>query len=343
MSQVRNILLYVTHKCNMNCRYCFDKKHGAVLDDSIFPSLDKLINLRVDVHKDDLCIIFMGGEPSLYPNILKKVITRYGSKLRYLIMTNGYKWSDEFKALVTEHKNLVINLSYDGIYQDLRKEGSREEVEDSIKFCNDNKLNMCISCTLTEHHYPNEGYHHFYDNLKYLFKFGVRVLYKRSCDHAILGNSSSYCSSYEKDLDKVIEITSSKMKGDISLPSRIEEGLTFQCKQRSGSFSCDDYICNDIIVDTDGTLYPCELYLSAKKHSLGRIEDITTQESFDAYEQLKRETFLFENKGQVLNICPYYNEMINGHPQKISKDTINLAVDNMLFEARDKFTFNSHN
>lgn len=338
MSHVRNILLYVTHKCNMNCRYCFDKKHGAVLDESIFPSLDKLINLRVDKHHDNLCIVFMGGEPSLYPSVLEKAVVHYGSKIRYLIMTNGYKWSDEFKSLILKHRNLVVNVSYDGLYQNLRREGSGEEVERSIKFCKDNKINFYITCTVTEHHYPNEEYCHFYENLKYLSKFGAWVFYKRSCNHSILEKNPSYCLTFQKDLDAVVEFVSKQSDGFISLPSRIEEGHSLKCRQRDGSFSCDDYICNDIIVDTDGTLYPCELYLSDKRHPLGHIKDITTQESFDVYEQIKKDTFLLKNKGQILNICPYYNEVINGHPQKVTIDTVNVTVDNMLFSARDKFT-----
>ena len=325
---VRHIILYTNNKCNMNCPYCLDhrKRTNKEFDLSLLPYLNKLCqNCHDETPNLKLRIMFLGGEPSLSPDIIEQVITSVPEYVDFEIMTNAYEWSKKFISVITKYKNRIYMVpSYDGLFQENRKKGSTEIVRKNIKWLIDNEFKVNVTCVVDK---LQIGF--LYENIKHLLKLSNCLFIKRHCDHNVLGNDKDYVDTYLKDIDKVVDLCTFKyvVNGSfISLPNRIENGNTIYCYNRRGTFSCHDYCLNEIIMDTDGTIYPCELYITDYSHPIGHIKTEWDLSEFDkSY-----------NKEIYHTACPYWNEKINNNPCDCT-NVLNDAVDKELFRARFKY------
>lgn len=318
----------------MRCSYCYDRHENVNLDPSVPKLLAELVH-TLNRFQDKTRILFIGGEPSLRPSLMQAVID--ATRLpKYEIMTNGYAWNTEFMDfLASNAQHLVLTISYDGLYQELRKPNSKARVEANIEAAKSLGIHICLTCTYSQ--FTDTEKVSLYENMVYLASFGTDVMCKRCCEHSTLGDSQSYLKGLQDSLPRLLDLVVERhRKGQrIYLPSHVELNRRTVLK-RSGTFSCDEYVCNDIIVDTDGTLYPCEVYLAHKMNPLGTLMDIVSPEGFCAYETYKVKEYMFPSKGEILNICPYYNEVINGNRKVISYKTVNSEVDTILYEAREQ-------
>ena len=57
------ILIELTNQCNLNCRHCFDNRHGGH-DEIQLPLVEKILS-RASYHGFDT-VVFTGGEPTLH-------------------------------------------------------------------------------------------------------------------------------------------------------------------------------------------------------------------------------------------------------------------------------------
>lgn len=324
----RNIFLHITNDCNMSCCYCYNKNKPKTndIDGSVIEKLTDVVN-TLHQKNDKLRLTLIGGEPSIKSPVVKHILDTSNCD-SFQIMTNGFYWDTLFKQTVLKHKNRVlITVSFDGLFQDTRAVGSSENVITNIKWIKENNLNGIITCTHNPFHK-----NHIFDNIKYLLSFGLNINYKRNCDHSIWGNNQDYLDSLE-ELETIFNpliYSEYFLHQAISLPSRIEQGLTCNCCQRDGLFSCDEYVANDIVIDTDGTYYPCEVYAAHKLHPLGTIFQN------DILNVLEKQNNLICKKSKHLNICPLYNELLLGDPLLYNEKTCNYKGDEILWNHRLK-------
>ena len=99
--------IFLGSKCNLNCKYCH--READTTEKPVVSA--KLINYIKSIYDDNLSIRFMGGEPTLYFNIIKQIVELV-PKAKFAICTNGkdlYKYIDYFR----EH-NFRLCISYDG-------------------------------------------------------------------------------------------------------------------------------------------------------------------------------------------------------------------------------------
>lgn len=118
--QYYTIPLCLTHRCNLNCVYCFEKhdaNHEMTFDTAI-KCIGEVCN-RVEANAIIEFILF-GGEPLLRFDLIKNIV-EYVSKLEvtqkigFFASTNGVLLSEEMKSWFIEHKEKVIlGLSLDG-------------------------------------------------------------------------------------------------------------------------------------------------------------------------------------------------------------------------------------
>lgn len=321
----RNILLHITNVCNMCCSYCYNKTKTR---NGHFPlNLLSKLNEWIDIlHKqgDVIQVILIGGEPSVVPVKLRYFMETLLCDT-FQIMTNGYHWSNHFKdTLLTFKEKLILTISFDGLFQDLRAVHSSEAVIKNIEWARDNGLNVNLSCTSHPSHKNR-----VFENLKYLLSFNVSVGYKRNCDHVLWTNQDYY--DVLKELDDILDLCiymEAFTNNRLSLPSRLEQGLACTCKQRSGLFSCDEYVANDIVVDTDGKVYPCEVYAAHKCHELGNVCCSSIEDILKQQERLRSST-----KRQQDQVCPFYNEMYRCDP---GVNILNGPADDILWRHREK-------
>lgn len=106
----KKLSIYLGSRCNMHCVYCH--READIIEPALSQKVIDLVKGR-----DDLIIKFMGGEPTLYIDDIKKVVEA-APECEFQIATNGVGLKD-FLPYFQEH-NFRIVLSYDGGEKDLR-------------------------------------------------------------------------------------------------------------------------------------------------------------------------------------------------------------------------------
>lgn len=97
---VPSIDVYVTYKCNLRCSHCFIGERLDTKKDFDFRLLEHLIRTAPQwgVHE----ITFLGGEPTLYPQIIDAVLLTQQEGMQARLVTNGHsgfaRFLDRFKS-----------------------------------------------------------------------------------------------------------------------------------------------------------------------------------------------------------------------------------------------------
>ena len=113
--------LCVTHRCNLSCVYCYQKKKD---DRSMTLDVGKKCVDDIFAHIPDetkvIEISFIGGEPLLEIELIKSIyeytLDKYcDDRLHFFATTNGVMLSEEDKHWFFEHKRrFILGLSLDG-------------------------------------------------------------------------------------------------------------------------------------------------------------------------------------------------------------------------------------
>ena len=112
------LFLEITTKCNLDCEFChypnrFMRRTGCSRDKSeviMTPEIGKKA-IQEAAKLGAKQIVFIGGEPSLYIDNLKKFVDcaeKCGIK-NFILYTNGYKISDKFLNFI-KSKKIMVNL-----------------------------------------------------------------------------------------------------------------------------------------------------------------------------------------------------------------------------------------
>ena len=111
--EIREVVLFVTENCNLDCDYCYVKeKNGKNLD---FDTGKKAIDLLKSSRSEDRLLHFFGGEPLLNFDIVKKLV-EYGGGIKFQISTNGILLNDEILDFCEKNKiRLAISLDGDEV------------------------------------------------------------------------------------------------------------------------------------------------------------------------------------------------------------------------------------
>ncbi len=118
-------MLMVTHGCNLNCTYCYEKfKNGAKrMDISLAKEIirHEIEMVKNDERFDELEVDFMGGEPLLRFDLIKEIVEWLEAgncdvPFICFATTNGTLLNDDNKQWFREHKHaMVLGASYDGV------------------------------------------------------------------------------------------------------------------------------------------------------------------------------------------------------------------------------------
>ena len=120
----------VSSRCNLNCSYCFVynsadqlwKNQPAFMSEKVaIRAAERMLDHLKTAEKDDVSIIFHGGEPLLVgvkhlemlTNVIEKQLTNQGIKVEIAIQTNLLLLNEEICKLIKK-KNIKIGVSMDG-------------------------------------------------------------------------------------------------------------------------------------------------------------------------------------------------------------------------------------
>lgn len=135
----RTCMLMITHACNLNCTYCYEKyKSNKTMS---FELAKELILKECKVVQEDprfheLEIDLMGGEPMMNFDLIKQLVEWTAENPLpvpwiFFITTNGTLFDEEKKEWFRKYKHLITaGASYDGTPEMQKK--NRDTAKDSI-------------------------------------------------------------------------------------------------------------------------------------------------------------------------------------------------------------------
>ena len=173
---IKNIFLYITEKCNLNCEYCYFKykKGNHSLDFQTITTF--LESIKDHPYKDNIRFIISGGEPTLSWELLREIIyyirNNFGNN-RVNIQTNGISL-DYKKIIFLKKYHVGIEFGIDGNFSSSKyRKGLTYEKFDSL--CKNiqtaKELNLSTSATMTVH--PDEA-NNLVTSLSYLVQLGIK-------------------------------------------------------------------------------------------------------------------------------------------------------------------------
>ena len=168
--------LCVTHDCNLNCVYCYQKHDVAskmTLDTA--KSIIDWIFANVPESAEGIGIDFIGGEPLLEFDLLKEIVAytcscKREQRYTFFATTNGTVMTSEMKAWFTAHKDcFVLGLSLDGT-RDTHNYNRCNSFDDiDIEFFLKNWPDQGIKMTLSEFSLSR-----LTENIKFLHSLGFK-------------------------------------------------------------------------------------------------------------------------------------------------------------------------
>ena len=144
-----NLFFHILTKCNLNCIHCYinEEQHGS----EILPLSTIESWLEIFAHKKKQNIIFLGGEPTLHPDLpeaIKKAKTLGFNSIT--VDTNGYLFND-FLSKTDPDILDYLSFSLDGVSSEtndrIRGKGSYDKCINGIKKAN--KKGFCTSLIYT--------------------------------------------------------------------------------------------------------------------------------------------------------------------------------------------------
>lgn len=137
--QITRLVLMLTEDCNFSCKYCYQTREKKYMDWQTAKKAQSFFLLSQNP-SDNYHLFFLGGEPLLAFDLIKKSVSFLESKNKelklngtYGISTNGSLISSEVLEFFDKHR-FIVELSFDGYAQDIgRKKGTYDKTVSLIK------------------------------------------------------------------------------------------------------------------------------------------------------------------------------------------------------------------
>ncbi|NMB34868.1 MAG: thioether cross-link-forming SCIFF peptide maturase [Firmicutes bacterium] len=281
---VRALCLFITHSCNLGCRYCFTQRDPGERASHMTPEVGKkavdfLLAQEGGVRRE---IDFFGGEPLLNFSVVREIVdyARENAPLRglefdFTLTTNATLLDDE-KIDFLNREDINVILSLDGrpaiqnrmrSYRDGR--GSYERtVQNITRFLESRgRENYYIRGTYTRYNLD------FSRDIEHFLALGLDSLSLEP----VVSQGEGYSLQaedlplLEREYDRLVDIyLEQKEKGDPFLFYHflldLEKGPCLY-KRLSGCGAGGDYLA----VASDGTLYPCHQFVGIGDFYMGNV------------------------------------------------------------------------
>lgn len=110
-----------TLECNFGCAYCYEPRKKGFISNEVREDIYKFLDGRLAGIKDTLNITWFGGEPLLYPNVikemtprLKEITSHHNIKYSAYMITNGYLINKLDSSFFTDNHIKGIQVTLDG-------------------------------------------------------------------------------------------------------------------------------------------------------------------------------------------------------------------------------------
>jgi len=266
----QTIVLTITKACNLRCSYCYESKsRGAESID--FETARDIIKyyMEADNGFEAIEFDFFGGEPLLKFSLIKEIIEWFKSvrtwrkRFIFLIETNGTLLTDEIKNWLNKNKYFVIvTFSIDGnqTAHNLTRDNSYDLLLPNIPFFQENWPFQPAKMTICEKNLPFLA-----ESVIELEKMGLfftaNIVFEDIW--GVGEKKKEMLKEYEKQLDQLVEFYSERLDlypvGPI-LSHVIEAYDKHPIRDENGCLRFCGAGHEMIMVDVDGTIYPCHRF-----------------------------------------------------------------------------------
>jgi uncharacterized protein len=259
-----------------------------------------------DKIKEQFTLNFFGGEPLLYPELVKAII-EYGNatwkdrELKYFISTNGTYWDEDFYKFLKANK-VMVQVSVDGTWEHQEhNRGQATKVLENIK-----KIAEILPVTgrLT---YSPENINDLAINCEFLYGLGV----KRFMHHNIMEVewSEDDITNYIREFWKLVNLREKYKDLEVHF---IEYPLSILMQKEAPT----DEHCGSgkglIAIQTDGSIYPCHRAASNRIYKLGNIDKGFNRGIFRQIRKSSVEKCKTCEASKICHGCILCNMAING-------------------------------
>lgn len=272
MRQMTALIKPASSACNLNCSYCFYCDEAAVREKSskAFMSIDTAKNLIKKMFDfcgegSTLTFMFQGGEPLLagvefFEKFIENAekLKTSGSIINYSLQTNGTLINEDFCKLFKEN-DFLIGVSLDGNKElhDKNRSDSFDKAMHGIKLLKEHGISFNILSVITSQ-----------TDASMLFNFYIRNDFRDVqpiyCLDPLSGEKAEYSinakqlARFKKRLFNLWFAEVSKgnhfyVRDFDNLLSLLTKGIAEQC---GASGRCNA----QLVVEADGTCYPCDFY-----------------------------------------------------------------------------------
>lgn len=265
--------------CNLRCKYCFYadvsdmrevKSYGMMSEETMTKILS---NLQKDLEPGDhLHMAFQGGEPMLAGlSFYKKLVAHIKEwdknvNVSYALQTNGVLLDDEWCQFLKENNFLVgISLDilpdcHDQVRVDAQGKGTYKEVTEAILCLKKHKVEFNVLCTLTGAiaRYPKQVWNRI-QNL------GIEYIQFTPCLSELEGEMSSpYALTPKRFAAFYIQLFrlwfDEFKKGRYRSIKFLDDCVNLMMYGRPTSCGMNGVCQPQLVVEADGTTYPCDFY-----------------------------------------------------------------------------------
>lgn len=297
--------LFVTNKCNLKCKYCFHKQDGETLTVEKGKRIMDLLKAS-DKIGEKFVINFFGGEPLLYPEIVRELI-EYGRmtwrdrNLRFFISTNGTYWNEDFYKFLRDTKT-QLQISVDGTWDNQENNrGHATEVLGNIK-----KICEIMPATgrLT---YAPDAIKDLSLNCEFLYGLGIRDFMHHNVME--IPWTEENFTDYTREFWKLMQLRE-KYKDlkvhFIEYPLSILQGKEAPTDEHCGAGK------GLIAIQTDGSIYCCHRGASNRIYCLGNIEEGYNRGIFRSIRKSSVEKCSKCAANKICHSCMLCSQLING-------------------------------
>jgi len=266
------LVFYLTNKCNMQCKYCYQGAEKKTTDLSFDIAKNVLDN--VSQKEKNISMGFFGGEPLLRKdlfyeinNYCKEISKKSKTKFGITITTNGTLIDEEFVKFCKKN-DIKVGISIDGEKEshDINRlmANGKSTYDSTLR-----GLDLCVKEKLSVMALPVvclNNVDKMASNLEFFINHGVKEVtfnfnyFDNWDDDSLL--------KLKKQYEKISDIYIRELKkGNRIAVYPIDTKMTFLLvKNRQCVDRCN---LNRTCVDSDGSFYPCIQFVGKEKYKIG--------------------------------------------------------------------------
>lgn len=153
-----HLVIATTMECNFACPYCYENRRPGRMSKEVRDSIMDFIIQNIEKGTKELDITWYGGEPLLYPELIREFAMKIrsiaednGCTLKMYMVTNGYLLNQNVVEMIDEIGIVKVQITLDGLreYHDARRhlrngKGTFDKIFENLKLFEEYSIRVDI-------------------------------------------------------------------------------------------------------------------------------------------------------------------------------------------------------